>query len=134
MPINRPKGAKGAADRIFSEIIRSVGYCENCFRKPPLVQLQCAHIISRRYSNTRVDIRNAMCLCAGCHRYYTDHPVEFSKFVQRSWAAEFYDDTYAKSQSSSKVDWPSLQRQLKDVLESLNAGRITLTKLREEPL
>lgn len=125
-----PKGTKGAVDRLFSEVIRSIGYCENCFRKPPLVQLQCAHIISRRYANTRADLRNAFSLCAACHRFYTDHPVEFAKFVQRSWANEYYDATRIKSQKDSKVDWSLVQRHIKEVKQHLNAGRHTLEDLR----
>lgn len=124
------KGPKGACDRAFSLLIRSVGYCESCFRTPPNVQLQCAHIISRRYSNTRADLRNAFSLCAGCHRRYTDHPLEFAKFVQRSWAASFYEEMYLKSQKTSKVDWSDVQRHLSEVLKALNAGA-TLMDLRE---
>lgn len=30
MAVKRYKGAKAKADKLFSEIIRSIGYCENC--------------------------------------------------------------------------------------------------------
>jgi GTP-binding protein EngB required for normal cell division len=124
------KGDKGTVDREFSLIIRSIGYCENCFKTPPTVQLQCAHIISRRYSNTRADLRNAFSLCAGCHRRYTDHPLEFAKFCERTWAANYYEVMYVKSQKMSKVDWSEVKRHLSEVKKSLNAGT-PLTELRE---
>lgn len=127
-----PKGPKGACDRLFSEIVRSIGLCEQCGRKPPAVQLQCAHIISRRYSSTRTSIRNAFCLCAADHRYFTDHPLEFAKFVQRSWASEFYNDEYVKSQNTAKVDWSEEQRYLRGLRDRLNGGVTRLMTLRLE--
>lgn len=110
MPVKTYKGLKAKADKLFSEVIRSVGYCEaqghdnvNC--SP---QLQCMHIISRRFNATRCDTRNAFSGCAAHHRFYTDHPRQFSRFITNTWAQEHYDHIYDKSRDSSagkRVDW-----------------------------
>jgi len=71
-------GAKGKASRLHSELVRRKGECERCGKKS---NLQCAHIVSRSYSATRVDLDNSYCLCAGCHMYFNKWPVEFGIFV-----------------------------------------------------
>lgn len=129
MPIKRFKGAKAKCDTLFSQIIRSINECENCYKTE---HLQCAHIISRRYSNTRTDLRNAFSLCAGCHRYYTDHPREFSRFITKTWAQEYYDHVFRKSQDSTKMDWDKELLRLKDIKRLVDSGEKTLDLLRED--
>jgi hypothetical protein len=116
MAVKRFKGAKAKADKIFSEIIRSIGECESCYKTE---WLQCAHICSRRYSNTRTDLRNAFCLCAGCHRRFTDHPREFSRFISDTWAEAYYDDVYRKSQEVGKINWDDEYERLKEIKKRL---------------
>ena len=72
------KGAKGRATRLHALITRDFGKCMNCGNSHAL---QCAHIISRKYGNTRTDLENAFCLCASYHMRFTDNPVEFGKFT-----------------------------------------------------
>lgn len=114
MKIKSAKGAKHKCDTLFSLHIRSIGYCENCFKKSG-VQLQCAHINSRRFSATRTLLMNAFCLCAGCHRYYTDYPREFSKFITVTWAQEHYDQVFQLSRTYSKMNWMEQYEYLKDL-------------------
>lgn len=128
MAVKRFKGAKAKCDTLFSLIIRSIGECENCYSTQ---WLQCAHIISRRYSNTRTDLRNAYCLCARCHRKYTDHPREFSKFITDTWAQEYYEDIYQKSQLVNKLNWDDELHRLKQIKKELDSGT-TLDVLREQ--
>jgi hypothetical protein len=127
--MKRYKGAKGKCDTLFSQIIRSVNECEKCYS---IDWLQCAHIISRRYSNTRTDLRNAYCLCAKCHRFFTDHPREFSKFITGTWAQDYYEDIYRKSQEVGKIDWDAEVDRLKEIKRSLDKEETTLDKLREK--
>ena len=47
------KGAKGRATRLHALITRDFGKCMNCGTTNAL---QCAHIISRKYSQTRTDL------------------------------------------------------------------------------
>lgn len=130
--VKRAKGKKAKADKLFSEVIRSVGYCEaqgfdniKCSK-----QLQTMHIVSRRYNATRCDTRNAMCGCAAHHRFYTDHPRQFSRFITQTWAQKYYDQMYQRSRDSSlgkMIDWDERIALLTDIKE----GRITLNEARE---
>lgn len=120
------KGDKGKADRLFSQIIRSQGKCENCEARE-YSKLQTAHILSRRYAKTRCDTRNAFCLCASCHFYFTANPYEFARFIDESWARYHYEDIKAKAfDTLSKVDW--LERI--EFLTAITDGKISLIEAR----
>ena len=69
-------------DRLFSQYIRrKAGYaCEKCGRRDS--KLECAHVYSRRYKATRWEPDNAMCLCFTCHRYYTEHPHQWTEYTE----------------------------------------------------
>lgn len=67
-------------DAICSLIIRAKGYCSWC-KKADYSKLQCAHIYSRTYKSVRWDLKNMVCLCAGCHFYGHKNPLAFSEFV-----------------------------------------------------
>lgn len=103
MTVSRARGAKAKADKLFSLIVRSVGSCQACGENR-YEQLQTAHIISRRYNNTRCDLDNAICLCASCHRHFTDHPVKFGEFVMRHRPNQ-YAALVVTSQKVAKVNW-----------------------------
>jgi hypothetical protein len=45
--------------------------------------LQCAHLISRRYSATRWDPANAVTLCFRCHKKFTERPLEWDAWCER---------------------------------------------------
>lgn len=117
MKIKRQKGAKGKCDLLYSQIIRSIGYCQRCGGNS---YLQCAHIISRRYSQTRCDIRNAWCLCASCHRRLTDWPREHSRFITETIGSEAYEELRAKAESFEKVDWGVELERLKKIWQSID--------------
>lgn len=84
--------AKRLADSKFSRRVRSSGRCHaasaagwigptfDC--KGPL---QCAHLISRSYLNTRWDYDNARALCAAHHRWLDTHPVE-KEMMAENWS------------------------------------------------
>ena len=127
MPIKRYKGAKAKADKLFSEVIRSIGRCEDCGSTR---YLQCAHIISRRFNSTRCDTRNAFSLCASCHRKYTDFPREFSKFITRTWAQDYYDFILVKARdpkAGKYVDWDERI----EFLTKIKTGEMTLGQARD---
>lgn len=98
------KGDKGKADKLFSKIIRSRKECQRCGERD-YAKLQCAHIITRKYSATRTDERNAWALCARCHRRFTDWPREHSRFITETIGSEVYDELRAKAETVTKVDW-----------------------------
>lgn len=107
---------KRKCDKLFSIIIRSVGYCQNpaCGERPPKVQLHCAHIYSRRYALTRCDFDNALCLCAGCHHFYTDRPLDFYSFIEDMFGKEFIDQLREKAHGGAKVDWEEMYESLRE--------------------
>lgn len=91
MPKTR-KSLKAKADRVFSLYIRSQGACEWCLRTKDQVQLQCAHIFSRRYLSTRYSPTNVLCLCAACHRKAHDQPIEFAEFCKKHLGEDIYNE------------------------------------------
>lgn len=126
MAVSYGKGDKAKATKLHSVLIRKIGFCENCRGNN---FLQCAHIISRRYSGTRTDLRNAFCLCASCHRRFTDWPREFSHFITDTWAADIYDEIKVKANNSVKVDWSKRLEFLKWAEREMERGA-TIQELR----
>jgi hypothetical protein len=104
------RGAKKRADDLFSKIVRSRGACVKCGSTQ---NLQCAHIESRRFSNTRCDEANALCACAGCHHFWTDHPVDFGMFVVDLIGAPAYAELRHRAQANTKVVWVDVVQRLK---------------------
>ena len=102
MPNIYGKGDKGKATRLHALIVRDAGRCLKCDTD---YTLQCAHIISRKYSRTRTDLDNAFCLCASCHMYFTDNPVEFGQFTIDQIGESNYDLLLEKRRSIVKMDW-----------------------------
>jgi hypothetical protein len=106
------KGDKGKATRLHALIVRSYGKCMKCGNEHAL---QCAHIISRKYANTRTDLDNAFCLCASCHMYFTDNPVEFGTWTLDQIGEENYQHLLDKRRVNSKVDWATESKRLNTI-------------------
>lgn len=109
---------KNKADKLFGQIIRSRGRCQRCDRQPPEVSLQCAHILSRRFTATRWDENNALCLCAGCHFWAHNNPIEFTKLVEGILGTENLEKLLEKARSYagrvSRVDYEEIVADLKE--------------------
>lgn len=99
------KTAKNHCDRLFSQIVRSVGVCERCGSYAGEVQLQTSHWISRRYSNVRTDFDNAFCLCAACHRWWHAFPTDASDWAIEQRGRETYERIREAANETAKVDW-----------------------------
>lgn len=110
--IKSAKGYKSKADKLFSQIIRSAGHCLKCGSTE---NLQTAHLISRLYSATRCDLRNAYCLCAKDHFYYTNWPREFSKFITEHTGSEVYEELKLKAETVTKMNWEDEYERLKRI-------------------
>lgn len=110
------KGAKGKCDKLFSLIIRNEGKCERCGSTE---NLQCAHIISRKYSATRTDQNNAWSLCAKCHRRLTDWPREHSHFITQTIGSERYDELRLKAEQITKMNWDIELERLKLIYKEM---------------
>ena len=100
-----PKSAKAHADRLCAAHIKSIGYCEHCGATPNQAQMHWAHWISRRYAWTRTHEANSFCLCAKCHRWFTDHPTEFSRWAIGQRGEDVYQGLLRLSQRREKFDW-----------------------------
>jgi hypothetical protein len=85
--VHYPKGIDGQLDRAFSKLVReSADYvCQNCNKqyRHDTRLAHCAHVHSRKHRATRWHVDGAICLCASCHRRYTDFPIEWTDFVRR---------------------------------------------------
>lgn len=121
MAVSYDKGDKGKATKLHAEITRMYGECEKC-GKSNGVQLQCAHIQGRKASATRTALFNAFCLCAGCHFYFTDHPLDFSRFVTGTWAQEYREDLMTLSNTNTKMNWSERLSFLKDIKKQIEGG------------
>ena len=81
---------RDALDAIFSDCIRLAANCCEAHGEEMLYGnkqcsdlLECAHIHSRRHQYLRHDPLNAVSLCGAHHRWYTDHPTEFTAWLER---------------------------------------------------
>lgn len=88
------------ADRAFSELIRSRGFCQAAGLDDTACRgfLQCAHIVTRKNYAVRWDTLNALCLCEAHHLYYTHRgrDLEWPLLVQRILPqARFMELVYA---------------------------------------
>lgn len=110
------KSLKKKCDIEFSKLIRSVGQCQRC-SKSSGIQLQCAHIYSRKYTSIRFDPFNAVCLCAGCHFWAHQNPLEFIEFIQNSFEGrlEYLREARKLLIKRKPKEWQELLLALKEV-------------------
>lgn len=101
------------ADILFSKLIRSRGECESD-RGTHSGSLQCAHIISRSYKSIRTYEKNALCLCQGCHVYFTHHPLEWRRFIDGRFPGR-WDELTDWALQFTKVDWRAEVERLRSV-------------------
>lgn len=118
------KAAKVKATKLHSLIVRARGACEHCGATS---NLQCAHIVSRRYSATRTDLTNAVCLDAKCHMHFTEWPLEFGLFVNDHIGQSAYEALKRKAEASAPVDWPAEAQRLELVWKSVQSEPSSMT-------
>jgi hypothetical protein len=79
---------------VFSLRVRASlgGACWAQGRSRPLCQgeLQCAHIMSRRYRALRWSYDNAVPLCGAHHTFFTHRPAEWEESC-RNWGVDWDD-------------------------------------------
>lgn len=106
-------------DRLFSQVVRLKGCCENCGSTS---SLQCAHGFSRRYRPTRWLHINAFCLCAKCHVYYTHHPIEWDDWLREQWPDGLYETVREKAMSGERIDRAAQEALAAQFREELRAA------------
>jgi|JI10StandDraft_1071094.scaffolds.fasta_scaffold251489_3 hypothetical protein len=132
MAVSYGKGDKGKATKLHAEITRMYGQCENCGKTSDQAQLQCAHIQGRKASATRTALYNAFCLCAGCHFFFTDHPLHFSRFVTTTWAQDFREQLLSAANTMTKMNWSTRVEFLKEMKQLIASGDYTVDDARRE--
>lgn len=98
-------------DALVGSRVRSRGVCESRRLEHKGV-LQWAHICSRRYHATRWLEENALCLCAGCHKFYTDRPLEWEFFISSLIGENKFRDLKSKALLEPNPDYKELYKQL----------------------
>ena len=75
-------------DILYSKLIRfgsgATPICEYCGKEYPNgIGVECSHIYGRRNQTSRclLNPRNAVSLCHYHHRYFTENPLEFNRFL-----------------------------------------------------
>jgi len=104
-------------DKLFSEIVRLRD--KVCRETSSKDNLQCAHIISRSYKNTRWDFDNAITLTIGRHKYYTHHPLEWKVFINKLFGKGYYEKLEKKALQYKSY---SLE-ELKEVYDQIHTNR-----------
>lgn len=112
-------GDKGKATRLHSKIVRLKGACEIC-GADDVKRLQAAHIISRQYDATRVELDNALCLCAGCHLKQSHFsPVEVALCAIDKIGLERYNELKEQALARKAPDWAEELDRLTKIYEGL---------------
>ena len=115
-PIKKSRNTtKRKLDKMFSDYIRRIGYCEFCGSKDK--QLHCHHgIVHRRYMNTRYLPENVACVCAGCHRYLGEFSKVNTEFFTKRVGSDRYEQIEILARSGGKVDLEAIEIELKNKL------------------
>lgn len=96
-------------DTLFSKKVRELGYCERCGKTE---WLNTCHIHSRRYRQIRWSWLNVLCLCAGCHRWSHDNPMEFADFVKTKRRPKELEELIIKKREIGKLDYETVLKQI----------------------
>ena len=74
---------KKRADKLFSLLVRSIGYCQAEGRTGIKCggPLQACHIVTRSNLRLRYTTWNCVCLCSGHHSYFHRNPLDFIEFI-----------------------------------------------------
>ena len=108
-------------DRNFSLAVRARDErCMNCLKRD---NLQCAHIVSRRYRLTRWDYDNAVALCRNCHVFYTHRPLEWEDWVDSHLGDGHYLRMKQKALEAAK-DLHSKIRTMERILKAIRGEEV----------
>lgn len=98
------------ADDKFSKYVRLRDKkCLRCGRRGSgelgITGLQCSHFYGRRKQNTRFDLLNADTLCAGCHKWFTEHKNEYTDWKIEQLGVKEYDLLTLRANTTGKRDY-----------------------------
>lgn len=118
----KPSTLKNKCDKLAQKRCVSIERCEACEFVGPKVPacngcLQWCHLKSRRFAILRHDPKNAVCMCAAHHRYFTDHPDLFRDFINQL-DPERWDYLNERLRENVKVDYGVLLTALQIEMEA----------------
>jgi len=115
---------KKKADTLFSQVVRKRGHCELQFfgGKRCGGVLQCSHVFSRARNSTRYNEENSFCACYGHHRYWHQHPIEATRFVENKYGREKLDMLQWKSQQYKSWKVYELEVLIAELEQKLGGG------------
>lgn len=125
------------AANLAREIWRLQGYCEKCGKTKAQGQLHGAHIIGVGTAiRVAADVTNGFCLCSYCHRFYHDHPHDFTEWAETTWAKDFIPIIRERARPSSgpKIDWDAKIIWLKETKKAIEEGKLTINEARLQEL
>lgn len=93
------KPLQNKLDKVFSKLIREHGKCVRCGTTD---NLQCCHIYSRANRAVRWDVDNALCMCAGCHFWAHQSPLEFAELCKHILGIHTYSSLRIKARTIKK--------------------------------
>lgn len=114
-PQKRRRDYMAQCDKLAGAIVRGRGRCENPECKGQRGALQWAHGFSRSYHETRHDLDLSWCLCAGCHHYYTHHPLEWEEWMVARLGRRRYNAARRRALEGGPIDWLARRAELEDL-------------------
>jgi len=113
------KHARLHADDLFARYIKARDRrCQNC---PETTNLQCAHIIRRRYYAIRWDPDNAVTLCRACHKRYTEDELGWQDWVFDRIGEDAYRAMKFRAQRGGMPDLAYTIAELRAMLKEVAA-------------
>lgn len=113
------KSLKAKCDKLWSEIIRSKGFCEVCGSNQ---NLNAHHVVGRINYSLRWDLRNGICLDAGCHTFSRssahNNPILFMEWFKKN-RPDDYEYLLSKKNLLVKPDYEQILNNLMEVKNGL---------------
>lgn len=107
-------------DVLFSKFIRARdGFCQSTGSGACWGDLECAHILSRRFKAVRWDLTNAVALCAGHHDWYTRHPLAWNDWRIAYLGAGRFADLLHRAYHGPKPDEKAIAADLRKKLRNV---------------
>lgn len=117
------KSVKANCDRIWSKLIRARAgnQCERCGATPEAARgFHAHHVYGRTNHRLRWEPRNGMAVCATCHRWAEEYPLEFADWF-RDHRYEDADFLAVENQKGlirrNLQDYLELERRLTELLK-----------------
>lgn len=116
------RSTKKHCDRLWSLLVRerAGGKCERCGISPEDSRgFHAHHIYKRNNHRLRYALRNGMALCAACHRWVEEHPLEFAEWMwttRRDDARWLMEENQRGILKRGLVDYVELRAELEEQL------------------